>query len=82
MDRRITIGRPQSRVLINLSKTDILDPLPLGEYISGGALKTLYFFFTLGFINKDHDKVIHNDHYKYVYAIYNRFFKVSILICI
>lgn len=45
MDRRITIGRPQSRVLINLSKTDILDPLPLGEYISGGALKTLYFFY-------------------------------------
>lgn len=43
MDRRITIGRPQSRVLINLSKTDILDPLPLGEYISGGTLKTYFF---------------------------------------
>lgn len=81
MDRRITIGRPQSRVLINLSKTDILDPLPLGEY-KRRRIKNIIFFFTLGFINKDHDKVIHNDHYKYVYAIYNRFFKVSILICI
>lgn len=44
-------------------------------------IKNIIFFFTLGFINKDHDKVIHNDHYKYVYAIYNKFFKVNI-ICI
>lgn len=58
IDRWITIGRPQSRLLINLIKTDILDQLPLNEYISGGALKTL--FFILGF--KDHNKVIHNDH--------------------
>lgn len=63
MDRRITIGRPQSRLLINLIKTDILDQLPLNEYISGGALKTLLFI--LGF--KDHNKVIlvHNDQKKY-----------------
>lgn len=58
MDRLITVGHPQSRLLINLIKTDILDQLPLNEYISGGALKTL--FFILGF--KDHNTVIHNDH--------------------
>lgn len=63
MDRLITVGHPQSRLLINLIKTDILDQLPLNEYISGGALKTLLFI--LGF--KDHNKVIlvHNDQKKY-----------------
>lgn len=58
MDRRITIWHPQSRHLINLIKTDILDHLPLNEYISGSALKTLFLYWALKIITRLYTMII------------------------